>query len=502
MSYDTRDFIEDLKKAGELVEINDEVDWNYEISAFEVMSARVGGPAILFNNIKGNKEGKVLVGHFAGTFRKPHRRIAVALGMDPNTDFLDFVQGFNKRAENYLKPVEVASGQCKEVVKMGKEVNLLEWPFTYHAIGDAGRYIFSNSSIVKDPDSDWTNVGCYSIEVYSKNRLVITPYPHSNWVQIYTTKYEMRNESMPIAIALGGDPAFLLCAGIMAPPGVSESDLAGGLRGKPMEFIKAETSDLLVPANAEMIIEGEVRPYERLPEGPKIEAFGFSVGPRQPRYAIRVHCITHRKNPILPDVHCTPAGSTDCWQKCCMGQGHSMIQRRMGMPISHNFRMHAISGGHMQAFALKDGPEPYKGFKQDMFELAWGIPAFSSPTAHIWTDADVDLTDYEEIVEVIHTKTNPAKDWILLPAAHMQHVLPSSWMEEEDRSRYFTAASMRAPKLIIDATTKEEPPLGIKRTRFETLYPEELQKWVVDNWQRLGFSEETVWKKKGKEASF
>jgi len=500
MGYDLRNFVEELKKAGELVEVDREVDWNYEISAFEVMSAQVGGPALLFNNVKGSKGAQVLVGHFAGTLRKPHRRIAIALGMDPEVDFLTFFQEFNRQSLNMLKPIEVATGPCKEVIKMGNEVNLLEWPFLYHAIGDGGKYILSNATIIKDPDSEWTNVGDYSIGVYSRSRLVITPYAHSNWVLIYTTKYEMRNNPMPIAIALGGDPAYTLAAGIMAPPGISEADLAGGLRGTPMELVRAETSDLLVPADAEMIIEGEVRPYERLPEGPKIEAFGFSVGPRQPRYAVRVHCITHRSNPILCDVHCTPSGSTDSWQRSCMGQGHLMIQHQMKMPIKFNFRMHAVCGGHMHAFALKD--KPYPGFVQDMMDLAWGIPAFTSPVAHIWTEADVDLFDYDEITEAIHSQTNPVQDWIIIPPSHMSHVLPCCWMEEEDRAKYFTAGSLRAPKMIIDATRKEEPPLGVSRTCFETLFSEELQKWVVDNWKKLGFTEEPVWKKSWREATF
>jgi 4-hydroxy-3-polyprenylbenzoate decarboxylase len=283
MSYDIRDLIEDLKKRGELIEIDEEADWNYEIPAYEVISGRFDGPAFLFNNIKGVPKGpRVLVGHFSGSFRRPHKRLAVCLGLSPSIDRPTWVREVSAAMGTMLKPVEVATGVCKEVIKMGKEANLMEFPFTYHAIGDGGKYIMINAVSIRDPDSDWMNAGNYAIEVFSKNRLVITPYAHTNFVSIYTNKYEARGEAMPVAVIIGGDPAVSMAAGAILPPGVSEYDFAGGMRGNPVEMVRAETSNLLVPANAEMIIEGEIRPYERLPEGPKIEAFGFSVGPRQP----------------------------------------------------------------------------------------------------------------------------------------------------------------------------------------------------------------------------
>src|SRR3972149_11007237 len=111
MAYDIRDFVEDLKKAGELVEINDEVDWNYEISAYEVISGRFAGPAFLFDNIKGISRGaRVLVGHFAGSFRRPHRRIAMCLGIPPDVDRATFYNMASKPMGPMLKPVEGAAG--------------------------------------------------------------------------------------------------------------------------------------------------------------------------------------------------------------------------------------------------------------------------------------------------------------------------------------------------------------------------------------------------------
>src|SRR3972149_4928921 len=175
----------------------------------------------------------MLVGHFAGSFQRPHRRIAMCLGIPHDVDRATFYSMASKAMGTMLKPVEVATGECKEVIMMGAELNLMELPFTYHAIGDGGKYIFNNAVTIKDPDSDWMNTGIYSIEVFSRNRLAITPYEHSNFVALYTNKYQARGNAMPVAVILGGDPAVTMAGGGSLPPGGSEDDVAGGLRQRP-----------------------------------------------------------------------------------------------------------------------------------------------------------------------------------------------------------------------------------------------------------------------------
>ena len=506
MGYDTRDFVEDLKKAGELVEIDEEVDWNYEIPAYEVISGRFDGPAFLFNNIKGIPKGpRVLVGHFSGSFRRPHKRIAVCLDLPPTLDRAEWFQGAMSAMGTMLKPVEVATGPCKEIIKMGKEANLMELPFTYHAIGDGGKYIFINAVTIRDPDSDWMNAGNYAIEVFSRNRLVITPYAHTNFVSIYTNKYEARGDAMPVAVILGGDPAITMAAGMILPPGVSEYDVAGGLRRSPVEMVRAETSDLLVPANAEVVIEGEIRPYERLPEGPKIEAFGFSVGPRQPFYAIRVHCITQRKDPIVPDLHCTVGAGTAGLHDSMTAVGYVGQVRMFQLPLKVGSCASAIKPGATGYHAVKKKryPEDYPGFMQDLMNKVIGLPGMGGVFSNnLFMDDDVNIFEYADVVEAMFTQTNPARDIVKTDKMFPAMTIESSWMENEDREKFMGPGTILGRKLITDATTKEITPLGIKRTQFETLYPESLQKWVVDNWKDLGFDEEARWNKSYLDADF
>lgn len=505
MANDMRGFIESLREAGELVEVNHEVDWNFEIPAYEVLSGRFGGPAFLFNKIKGIPEGpKVLAAPFVGTFYRPHKKAALALGIDPNLDRTRWVQELGKRMAAMMRPVEVSTGSCKEVVKMGKDVNLLEFPFTYHAIGDGGRYIFISAAVIKDPDSDWINTGNYAIGVFSRNRLVITPYAHTNFLAIYSNKYELRGNSMPVAVCIGGDPAVTMAAGMILPPGISEYDIAGGIRGTPMELVRAETSDLLVPANAEVVIEGEIRPYERLPEGPKIEVFGFSVGPRQPFYPIRVHCITHRKNPVIWDVHTAMGTSAPCLQESLANIAFLGQVKAFGLPFKVGDSLAPTRNGATSQVAIykKKYPEDYPGFMRDVFDKYMGLPGLGGVFAkEAFVDDDVNVLDIGDFYDAFFTQVNPAKD-IHKSNKMTVMTIESSWMEEWDRDKYMGPGGILGTKQIYDATTKEAPPLGVRRLNFETIYPESIQKWVVENWKRMGFKEEPRWNKSYLDATF
>jgi len=117
-------------------------------------------------------------------------------------------------------------------------------------------------------------------------------------------------------------------------------------------------------------------------------------------------------------------------------------------------------------------------------------------------DDDVNILDYGEVIEAQATQTNPVRDIIKTSKMFPAMTIESSWMEEEDREKFMGPGTIITRKLITDATTKEAPPLGVRRTQFETLYPERLQKWVVDNWQRLGFEEEARWNNTWLEADF
>ncbi|WP_435547454.1 UbiD family decarboxylase [Desulfobacterium sp. N47] len=502
---DTRELVQVLKDHNELVEVNEEVDWNYEIPAMELLSGRVNGPAFLFNNIKGIKqgEGRVLAGHFSGSYRLPHRRQAMLVGLDPDITSVDYSQELAKRMSSPIRPIEVASGSCKEVVVEGKDVNLFNFPFTFHAIGDGGRYCFQQQTIIKDPDSDWMNVGHYCMEIFSKRRAAITPYAESNFRLIYHSKYEARNQPMPIALVIGGDPVCYLVATAPLPPGVSEYDAAGGVRGTPLELVKCETSDLLVPANAEMVIEGEVRPYETLPEGPKPESFGFSAGPRQEYIAVRINCITHRKNPVLLDLHQGLGGGGTSLCDASFRVGTTLMTRMMGFPFKSS-TWYTYFGGTCTVMSAKKRlyPEPYPGYRQDLEDSILASPVLACMSNEIVVDPDISAYDWDQILEAMMTQTNAARDVRITYDKHQRMTLESPWAETEDLTKYHNMGHIYSKHLYVDSTAKEDMPMGVPRTEFETLFPADLQQKVVDNWEKWGFKTKIDWHKKYNELEY
>jgi len=492
MAYHLRNYLDELRERGELLEIDEEVDWRLEAAAIITLSARMNGPVLLFNNIKGYPEGYRLVSNvYAGQYKKPFRRLALAIGLDPNVSSAEFLRQFGERFRSPIKPVEVSTGRCKEVIKTGKDVNLFELPWPYISVGDGGRYSLSQAIITKDPDTNWVNWGNYRTIIHSRNRCATNPLPGAQINRIYEEKYQKRGKSMPIAIALGGDPTIFMVSGASLPEGVSEADVAGGLRGAPLELVRCETSDLLVPADAEIVIEGEVRPYERLPEGPEAEAFLFQSGPRGPAMAIRVHCVSHWKDPILPTLVQTHLGDAQSFYVSMIGFAISMPL--MMPPFSGPVKM----GGGLPSPVLPGGvistAVPYEGFLAEAASLV-----FSGTTGmrydNMWfIDEDVDPTEYEQVYEEIFANINPKLDIHQTDNWTYHHIVNSNWIEPWDRDKYSIEKALLSTKRWWDCRTKNNR--IVKRATFETCFPEHIQKWVVENWEKFGFKEEPMWNK-------
>ena len=500
---DMRDFINVLKEAGELVEVNEEISWDLEASALAAMSQRLRGPALLFNKVKGVPKGhRMVAGHFDGTLHKPHRRICMAMDIEPDKyDFFEGVGEIAKKMQNVILPVEVATAPCKEVIKMGKDVNLFEFPFVYGGLGDCGRYLMSNITIGKDPDSDWTNWGNYATLVATKNRMATCASVGSDFYNLLHSKYWPRGEKMPVAIAVGGDPLCYLLAGTGLPKGVSEADVAGGMRGAPIELVKCETSDILVPADAEIIFEGEIRPGETILDGPKTEAYGFTVGPRTPAPAVRINCVTHRKNPIVAFLFWVGYGvsSLQAQELTMLTAGMNAGWKSLGLPIKSSMFTTTKWGGYSWLFGMRNWTP---GFIRDTVDLMCANAAINCYNDILdVVDEEVNIYRPGEYMDAMYTQSNPVKDW--WPSSHSWSARASgglvstrAYLEREDLERMYGKMTVSTGFWHRDNTTKSEPPLGVKRMTFESVIPDETQKWVMDNWQKWGFKEEPYWDKK------
>ena len=259
-------------------------------------------PALLFDHIKGFPQGHRLL---ANVFTSMPR-VALSLNMPVDLGRREFVAAWRQRLKE-ITPVPgrmVEYGPVLENRMVGDQVDLTKFPAPLWHTHDGGRYIgVGDIVITRDPDTGWVNAGCYRVQVHDATTagIMISPGKHG---RIIREAYWSRGESCPVAVSLGHDPLLLLLGGVEVDYGVNEYDVAGGIRGEPVELINAPHTGLPVPATSEIIIEGEIPPDEAHPEGPFGEWTGYYAGGERDMPIIRIHSISYRNNPIV--LGCLP----------------------------------------------------------------------------------------------------------------------------------------------------------------------------------------------------
>jgi len=294
MSQDLRSYLDLIKQnqPEDFLVVSHEVDPAFEITAITVKleQEEKRRPILLLEKVKGTKF-PVLTNLHAG-----RTRLAAAIHAKPE----EMQRAYLRAMENPIAPKLVSKAPAKEVVLTGDKVDLYKLPQIYHHQEDAGAYITAAISFAKDPNSDIWNC--------AYNRLMIKGRDTTS-IHLTLAKHlwefqrvaEAQGKPLPVAFAIGVHPAIAL--GCLAIGSIDEDERAimGGLLGEPLELVKCETSDVLVPAHAEMILEGEILPHERTSEGPFGEFTGYSLGERQ-REVLKVRAITHRRDAIFQDI--------------------------------------------------------------------------------------------------------------------------------------------------------------------------------------------------------
>lgn len=482
---DMQGFLAALDAAGQLKVIDQEVDWNLEAAAVGAMNNRVGQGkhALLFDNIKGYPRGfGIATSLFAGDRRSMWSRFALALGLDPQISYYDFREEYLRRLDNPIKPMEIAAGDapCKEVVRFGKEADHLEFPIPYSHACDGGRYLTMLAMINRDPDTGWVNWGNYRYMIIGPRKASGSFNPTQHGPSIFFNKYEARNHAMPVCIAVMGDPAIFIAATYGAPAGVCEADIAGGLHGEPMEVVKAETNDLFVPARAEIVLEGEVRPHERADEGPFGEYSGFSLG-RTLSPVFRINCITYRKNPVIPlVVEGVRTNDTQCFQSLQYGVSlYQFLTKKMKFPVRDVF-MSPELGQLMIATDV-----PYPGYVQ---ELASAVFATSYLFFFNWitiVDSRVHIHDPRDTLEELALNCHPGK------AIHHTDLDPLNFFLTFNTPLQERIKGINGGKVAFDCTTGRLPMTHLPaRATFESAYSAETQEKVAALWKRLGLDQE------------
>jgi len=393
---DMRQFLNYLGESRNLVRVEKEVDTRYEIAAYIRKTSDQDGPAILFERVKGS-DMKVAGGLFA-TLR--NHALAMECGID------DMTTKLNEGVHNPVPPVLVEEGPCREVILKGKEVDLGKLPIPHYSEKDSAPYITMGVTISKDPDTGARNMGLYRNELKGKTRLGIS----AQTVVRHLAKAEKKGNGLPIAIAIGVDPALLIAAGYKAPYGVDEVGIAGGLRGAPVELVKAVTSDLEVPATAEMVIEGVVLPNVREMEGPFGEFPGY-YNPAILKPVIEVTAITHRRNPIfLAGLTGMPTTENHVMKQVCLEAMFTwdLKQKFPGVQAV------CVPAAGAQALLAVVAMRPTSKFEARNV-IAYLLGNRPGVKCVITVEDDIDIRNIEKVMWAVMTRFQPAEDVIILP---------------------------------------------------------------------------------------
>ena len=294
---DMRDFLRFLEDKGDLVRIKKEVNVDFEIAAYMRKTSDLQGPAFLFENVTGYSGWKVAAGLFAA-----QRRITDILG----TNIRDALKKFQKAVDNPIKAKIAQQGQCQEVVLTDKDVDVRKIPLLWHSEKDGGPdvsethtpyYITAGVQIAKNPISGIRGLGMHRVQYRGRDKLGIS-IPGERRIGKAFAACEEIGKPLDMAIVIGMDPSIVLGSVSRVPHTVDKLDIAGSIRGEPIELVKCKTIDVEVPANAEIVLETQILPNIREPEGAFGEFTGCYGGRREKAPVVKVKAITMRNDAI------------------------------------------------------------------------------------------------------------------------------------------------------------------------------------------------------------
>lgn len=423
-----RDFLDDLDAAGELRRITKPVDPRH-LSALGEQSS----DATMFENIEGYPGWRV-----ATALVSTRSRLAIAMGCTENRVAFEF----EEKAAKPIDPVTVETAPCQEVVMEGDAVDLTALPIPLMHLFDGGPYISGTFAVSNDPEYG-PNVGSYRL-MYRTPRETSIDLVSPSDMRFYYQKALDEGRSLPIAIAVGVHPLDMLAASYKAPIDTNELSLAGGLRGEPLEMVKCRTSDLEVPADAEIVLEGELLPIGwTADEGPFGE-FSQISGDVKWNPIFRINCITHRRDPIL---YMLQMPWENDWLSAPVTEAAGLQALRVASVQPIDIRAPVGSCGYWSLIAsIRKRPGEGKNAVAALLSVA-------EVKLVIVTDDDINIHDPDEVDWALAFRVQADEDAIILKGARAKHIDPSVKSWELGKGGLPTTA-----KLGIDATIPEGVP--------------------------------------------
>jgi 2,5-furandicarboxylate decarboxylase 1 len=326
-----RDFIAFIEEnhPEELLRISDEISpGSFEVTAILANLEQRGlYPMVLFERPV-NQLGQVSPFPLLTNIYASRRRCALALGLEAHQVGLDLSLEYSRREARRIPPTKIARevAPVKQVVKTGEAIDLRELPIVRHHHMDPAPYI-DMTPVMRDPDHRHYNLAFLRTMYKGPQKLGIHMSPRHNWQMC--RKYEEQGLPTPVVIVVSHHPAFYLGALNVSPFGVDDYELVGSMMNESMRVVPSETwgEDFLVPADAELVIEGEIPPNVREVEGPFGE-FPGTYGPQRLRWVIDVKAVTHRRSAIYQDIF---VGHPDNWVLGAIPKEGTLFNRIKGV---------------------------------------------------------------------------------------------------------------------------------------------------------------------------
>jgi UbiD family decarboxylase len=476
--HDLRSFLAQVEQHGELARITAEVDPHEELGAVTLLATRQDkAPALIFETLKGDTASCRILINMLGSSRE---RYALAVGLDPSATTPEMIAATRSILNEPIAPVTIPKHRApvNEVVLTGKDIDLTAFPVPTFWPGDGGAFIGTGDiTFTASPDSGRINVGCYRQMLQGRNRVGLYCSPGKHGL-LDREAWWARGEPCEVVAAYGIDPVLFMLAAQSFAAEESELDVAGGIMGRPVELTEAECVSLPIPANAEFVIEGVLRPGDLMPEGPLGEFTGYYGRERSPQPVMEVLAVHHRKSPIF--THALMAR----YPSCEIGAYYAIMRsarilddlERIGVPGVVGAYAHpaAASGWGMVVVSMQ---QKYAGHSAQVLALAAQCPAAAYYTKWvIVVDEDVEPSDFNDVLWALSTRCHPAEDI---------DVLRNTWSTGLDPSRFPAEMRPYGSKVLINAC---KPHQHLKDFPQSTLLRKSVHDRVRERWSELGFA--------------
>jgi 4-hydroxy-3-polyprenylbenzoate decarboxylase len=486
MKYNNlRDFIDQLEAQGELKRIKTAVDPNLEMTEICDRTLRAQGPALLFENPTGHT-----IPVLANLFGTP-KRVAMGMGKDsvealrevgkvlamlkepePPKGMKDALSKIPLLKQVFnMSPKVVKKADCQQQQFTGDDIDLANYPIQTCWPGDAGPLVTWPLVVTKGPNKERQNLGIYRMQVIGRNRLIMRWLSHRGGALDFR-EWQQQNpgQPYPVAVALGADPATILGAVTPVPDTLSEYAFAGLLRGSKTEVIKCIDSNLQVPANAEIILEGFLYPGDMADEGPFGDHTGY-YNEVDSFPVFTVERITQRENPIYHSTYTGRPPDEPAILGVALNEVFVPILQKQYPEIVDFYLPPEGCSYRMAVVTIK---KQYPGHAKRVMMGVWSfLRQFMYTKFVIVTDDDVDARNWEDVIWAITTRTDPARDITLIentPIDYLDFASPVSGL---------------GSKMGLDATNKWE---GETTREWGTpiVMSAEVKQKIDSIWQELG----------------